>query len=71
MRHIGAKNYLVLWINSGVISAEEFDQGREAGLAITNFTGEIDTSDRARVEDAIATIVEHYPNELIWFEHVQ
>lgn len=58
-----------VWVNQGVLSAEELASVRAAGTAITDFTRFITPSSASAIEEAAATVREHHPNECIWVEY--
>jgi len=57
-----------VWIGSNVLSESELAIYREMDLDITNFSYEIDPANNEVLDDALATIAEHHPNERIWLE---
>ena len=58
-----------LWVNDGVLSANEMKGLREAGIDLTNFTRPIALEDQSAVITALETIGEHHPGEVIWIEY--
>jgi len=57
-----------LWVSGGILTLEELSELRERGFNVTNFSSEIYPEDQDAVADAISTIKEHHPNELLWVE---
>ncbi|MBT1065494.1 hypothetical protein KJY73_18045 [Bowmanella sp. Y26] len=57
-----------VWIGSNVLSESELASYREMDLDITNFSYEIDPANNEELDDALATIAEHHPNERVWLE---
>ena len=56
----------VLWMGSDVLSGEEIQQLRSAGRDVTVFVHPVRTA--AEVADALVTIREHHPGEVVWIE---
>ncbi len=57
-----------VWIGSNVLSESELASYRKMDLDITNFSYEIDPANNEELDDALATIAEHHPNERVWLE---
>jgi hypothetical protein len=58
-----------LWVNHGVLTAEELKELREQGIDLTNFTNRIALEDQTAVASAVDTIAEHHPDQSIWVEY--
>lgn len=58
-----------IWVNCGVLSAEELASIRSLGVEVTNFTSEIDRANTGEFEDAVDTILQHHPDQVLWVEH--
>jgi len=58
-----------LWVNDGVLTAEELKELRDSGIDLTNFTYRIAPDSQSAVASAVDTIAEHHPDESIWVEH--
>ena len=54
-----------LWLNAGVLSADEIHEWREAGWDLTTFSSRLDVADPCAV---IHILREHHPDEVIWVE---
>lgn len=59
-----------IWVNHGLLSATELAQFRVEGIDITNFANWINPSDSEAVQQAVATIKEHHPNQAIFVEAI-
>ena len=57
-----------IWIGGKVLSESELASYREMDLDITNFSYEIDPANYEVLDDALATVAEHHPNERVWLE---
>ncbi|MGZ5053918.1 MAG: hypothetical protein ACXWAT_03115 [Methylobacter sp.] len=57
-----------LWISAGIISQSELDSLRSRGADVTNFNYEIGLNEHEVIDDAIETIREHHPDEVIWVQ---
>lgn len=57
-----------LWVSAGVLSQSELDELRSREVNITNFNYEIGLNETEVIEDAIETIREHHPDEVIWIQ---
>jgi hypothetical protein len=59
-----------VWIGSDAISQDEYQRFGSEGVKLSRFiyplTGESDDV----VQDALSTIEEHHPGEVIWVQHV-
>jgi hypothetical protein len=68
--YLAVKDKLVapLWISAGVISQSELESLRYSGADVTDFNYAIDLSENEFIDDAIETIKEHHPGEVIWVQ---
>ena len=55
-----------LWVSAEVISSNEITTLRRSGFDITIFTHSLEHTNNIRVEQAIHSIKEHYPNCTVW-----
>ena len=58
-----------LWVNAGVLTAEELKELRDTGIDLTNFTSRIGPEDRSAIAGAVDTIALHHPLESIWVQY--
>jgi hypothetical protein len=63
-------NYSV-WVGSDAISQEEHHRLGSEGVKLTRFTYALAGAAATVVDDALATIEEHHPGEVIWVQHVR
>lgn len=59
-----------LWILPDVLTAEEIDRLRAAGIKLTCFTHAFDASDKAALAIAVGIIQEHHPEQPVWVDGV-
>ncbi|WHI52368.1 hypothetical protein P3339_06185 [Microbulbifer sp. MLAF003] len=57
-----------VWVGDGVLNEQEIDSLRSSDIDLTNFNYAIDPSDDSALDEALATIAEHHPNERVWLE---
>lgn len=57
-----------VWVNKGVLTDEEMNNLRGAGVSLTNFTYYVEPTKLDAILEAFATIGEHHPGERIWVE---
>ncbi len=57
-----------LWISAGILTASELKDLRDRGADVTDFSYEIDLNEVDVIDDAIETIKEHHPDQVIWVE---
>ena len=57
-----------LWISAGVISQSELESLRQGGIDVTDFNYAIGLNENEVIDDAIETIKEHHPGEVIWVQ---
>ena len=60
---------LPIWVNAGVLSAQEVDALRAKGVDLSCFSDVIDPLSTASICNSIAIISEHHPGQRIWVEH--
>jgi hypothetical protein len=60
-----------LWIGSDAISREEHQDLVRDGVKVTRFSYPLASGTADAVADALATIEEHHPTEIIWVEHIR
>ncbi len=58
----------VLWVSPGVLDPSELTELRAQGMTITDFTNPIDPSDLTEMTDALDTIREHHPGQVVWVD---
>ena len=61
-----AEAHAALWVGAGVLSAQELAALRARGMAITDFHHAIAMDDPAALQDALGTIEEHHPGQVVW-----
>ena len=61
-----AQAHAALWVSAGVLSKQELAALRAQGMAITDFDHAIAADDPAAVQDALDTIQEHHPGQVVW-----
>jgi hypothetical protein len=59
-----------IWIGSDVTTAEENSRLQSEGVNLTIFTYPLSDATREVLEDALSTIVEHHPGDVVWVQHV-
>jgi len=57
-----------VWVNKGVLTDEEMNNLRRAGVSLTNFTNYIAPTKLNAILEALETIGEHHPGERVWVE---
>ena len=57
-----------LWISAGVISQSELESLRNSGADVTDFNYAIGLNENEVIDDAIETIKEHHPGEVVWVQ---
>ena len=58
-----------VWVGSDAISEVEHRSLCDEGVRITRFDYPLDTAEAAELEDALATVMEHHPEEILWVQH--
>lgn len=57
-----------LWVSAGILSTSELESLRCRGADVTDFSYEIGLNENEIIDDAIETIREHHPSEVIWVQ---
>ena len=55
-----------LWVSPGLLAATELAELRASGLSVTEFTGPVGHSGYVTLADAVDTIREHHPGQVVW-----
>jgi hypothetical protein len=58
-----------VWVGSDAISEAEHQAFGEQGVKLTRFVFPLEGVDSTRVQDALATVTEHHPGEVVWVQH--
>jgi hypothetical protein len=59
-----------VWVGADAISEEEHHRFGSDGVSITRFNYSLTGIEVSALEEAIATVQEHHPSEVIWVQHV-
>lgn len=59
-----------IWMGCDVATAEDKARLQSEGLNLTTFTYPLSHASREVLEDALCTIVEHHPREIVWVQHI-
>jgi hypothetical protein len=59
-----------VWVGSDAISEEEHVRFGSEGVNLTRFAYALASANASVVEEALATVEEHHPGEIIWVQHV-
>lgn len=59
-----------VWVGSDAINPAEHQQLISEAVKLTRFSYPLDGASVAEVEDALVTIREHHPGEVIWVQYV-
>jgi hypothetical protein len=59
-----------IWVNRGLLDELEIKGLRAEGFDLTDFVNWIDPTDASAVEDAVATLREHHPGQVLYIERV-
>jgi hypothetical protein len=57
-----------VWVGSDGLSDDEYNQAAESGVKISRFIYPLANADAETIERAVATVIEHHPNETVWVE---
>ena len=60
-----------VWVGSDAITSEEHHDLVRDGVKVTRFSYPLANGTADVVADALATIEEHHPSEIIWVQHIQ
>jgi len=60
-----------VWSGADTVSTEEHLRLCSEGVKHTLFDYTLADATPEEVKDALSTIVEHHPNELVWVQHVE
>lgn len=60
-----------VWVGSDAISEEEHLRLGTQGMKVTRFAYPLSGAAAAVIEDALATIEEHHPAEVIWVQRAR
>jgi len=67
---IAKQSGAAVWVGSDALTDDELLCLRvEKGLNLTRFTYPLSHASSETIEKAIATVVEHHPNETLWIQH--
>ena len=58
-----------VWVGAGVLTPDEVVALRAAGLKLSVFAHDIASEDPEQLANALATVAEHHPDEVIWVDH--
>jgi hypothetical protein len=64
------KNGAAVWVGSDAISHEEHYNLVAEGVKVTRFEYPLSKAENSVVTDALSTVAEHHPNEVIWVQYV-
>jgi hypothetical protein len=67
---VARKSGAAVWVGSDAMSHEEHYRIAADGVNLTRFAYPLSGASFSVVEDAVATVVEHHPCELIWVQHI-
>ena len=57
-----------VWVGSDGLSDAEYNEAGESGVKISRFIYPLVDADAGTIERAIATVIQHHPNETVWVE---
>lgn len=57
-----------VWIGSDAMSHDDHYRIASEGVNLTRFEYPLSDADATVVEDAIATVLQHHPNETVWVQ---
>jgi hypothetical protein len=58
-----------VWVGADAISEAEHQAFGEQGVKLSRFIYPLAGADADQVQDALATVVEHHPGEVVWVQH--
>jgi hypothetical protein len=59
-----------VWVGSEAVTQEQHQQLTRSGVNVTRFPYPLANASAVVIEDAVNTIKEHHPDEVIWVQHV-
>lgn len=59
-----------VWVGSDAITPEEHNRLTRAGAKVTRFSFPLGEARPDIISNAMATIEEHHPGEIVWIQHV-
>src|SRR6266498_1730357 len=59
-----------VWVGSDAITEEEHKRLYSAGVSVTRFSYPLSDATREVIDDALETIGEHHPSEIIWVQYI-
>jgi hypothetical protein len=59
-----------IWVNQGLLDATDLNRLRSEGFHLTDFSYWIDPSDEPSVHEAVETIREHHPSQVLYIERI-
>jgi hypothetical protein len=60
-----------VWVGSDAITPEEHKRFTLEGTKVTRFSYPLANASPEVIDDALGTIEEHHPGEIIWVQHVR
>lgn len=61
---------ITVWVNQGLLDDVNLERLRAEGFDLTNFTRWIDPAVEVEIQQAIWTIKDHHPGDVLYVEHV-
>ena len=58
------------WVGSDALNADEFQRLIAEGAKLTRFSYPLSGASAETIGDAISTIEEHHPDEIIWVQYI-
>jgi hypothetical protein len=59
-----------VWLGSDAITDDEYQQFGSEGVKLSRFIYPLTGQSTEAIQDALSTIEEHHPGEVIWIQHV-
>ena len=59
-----------VWVGSDAIEPDEFKRLCDRGARLTRFSYPLAGAEPSVIDDALETIEEHHPGEIVWVQHV-
>ncbi len=59
-----------VWVGSDAMSEQEHLTYARAGMKLTRFAFPLAGATSEEIEDALSTVREHHPNEIVWVQYV-